>query len=777
MVTTVLHADGIINLASPVSSPGNGWTVDDEGLISIINNGAYTLTGTGVDKRIEVSPNVTATVTLQNVSIESFTHSPFCISESGANVTLRLVGQNRLVTGDVFSAGLTVEGSAKLTIEGSGSLEAQGGGRNAEPYDYGNENGGAGIGAGDEKIAGTIIINSGTIIARGGALAAGIGGGDSWGYHASTGVRSNGGTIEINGGNVTATGGEQGAGLGGGACASAGAVTINGGTVIAISGSSEGAGIGGGLYGEANRVTINGGVVRAGGNYGAAIGSGSRSIENQGNITITGGIVRVYSSGGQGDGAAIGGGRYSDAGIISITGGTVYASAAGAGPGIGGGAARNGGYITIEGGMVVADAIGIGGGEGKTNTTISGQHTAVFSQAINTETFNSATVATNDDVTVDNYSNNVVLNTDYILTVPADVSFVIPEGVTWDINHKFLTILGAFANYGAVINDENLQITSVQLQESWVQNIPDQIYTGNPIQPVVTVTGLTLNVDYTVSYANHINVGTATATITGIGNYTGTVIKTFKIVLTSSQSQIQESWVQNIPDQTYTGNPIQPVVTVTGLTLNVDYTVVYTGNTNVGTATAIITGIGNYTGIVIKTFNIVQKSSFSQSHAVIILLSLDDYVSSCITVSPQSSYFETESDSIFPFIITVKEGFRVVAAPELYIDGKKAEFAKSGDGRMYYYSVVVDDDVVIEVKGMKVDTNVGVNAVENIYAVSEHDGLRIYGLTPGAILKLYNLQGMLIYQVQATSPEQNIYLRDKGVYILATGGRNLKIVY
>ena len=36
--------------------------------------------------------------------------------------------------------------------------------------------------------------------------------------------------------------------------------------------------------------------------------------------------------------------------------------------------------------------------------------------------------------------------------------------------------------------------------------------------------------DYTVSYANNINVGTATVTITGKGNYTGTITKTFKIV-------------------------------------------------------------------------------------------------------------------------------------------------------------------------------------------------------------------------------------------------------
>lgn len=31
--------------------------------------------------------------------------------------------------------------------------------------------------------------------------------------------------------------------------------------------------------------------------------------------------------------------------------------------------------------------------------------------------------------------------------------------------------------------------------------------------------------DYTIAYTNHTNVGTATVTVTGIGNYTGTINK------------------------------------------------------------------------------------------------------------------------------------------------------------------------------------------------------------------------------------------------------------
>ena len=57
--------------------------------------------------------------------------------------------------------------------------------------------------------------------------------------------------------------------------------------------------------------------------------------------------------------------------------------------------------------------------------------------------------------------------------------------------------------------------------------------TGNAVTPVITVadgsTTLTVNTDYTVSYADNVNPGTARVEVTGTGNYTGTVKKTFTI--------------------------------------------------------------------------------------------------------------------------------------------------------------------------------------------------------------------------------------------------------
>ena len=59
-------------------------------------------------------------------------------------------------------------------------------------------------------------------------------------------------------------------------------------------------------------------------------------------------------------------------------------------------------------------------------------------------------------------------------------------------------------------------------------------YTGSPVTPAVSVTlkngtQLMKDRDYTLAYTNHTNAGTATVTVTGIGNYTGEATRTFVI--------------------------------------------------------------------------------------------------------------------------------------------------------------------------------------------------------------------------------------------------------
>ena len=132
-------------------------------------------------------------------------------------------------------------------------------------------------------------------------------------------------------------------------------------------------------------------------------------------------------------------------------------------------------------------------------------------------------------------------------------------------------------------------------------------YDGKAKKPGVTVklNGKTLKngTDYTVSYSNNTKVGTATVKITGKGNYTGSVSKTFKI-----KNNFKKATISGISNKSYTGKNITQSITVkyNGKTLKngTDYTVSYSSNKNIGTATVKIAGKGSYTGTITKTFKI-----------------------------------------------------------------------------------------------------------------------------------------------------------------------------
>ena len=165
-----------------------------------------------------------------------------------------------------------------------------------------------------------------------------------------------------------------------------------------------------------------------------------------------------------------------------------------------------------------------------------------------------------------------------------------------------------------------------------ISSIADQTYTGSALTPAITVKDgnktLTNGTDYTVSYCDNKSVGTATVTITGKGNYTGTKTATFKIVA----KNISGFAVSDIADQTYTGSAITPAVTVKegNITLvnGTDYTVDYTNNINVGTSNITITGKGKYSGTKTATFKIIAKNI---SGATISAIADQTYTGSALT--------------------------------------------------------------------------------------------------------------------------------------------------
>ncbi|MBO5155023.1 MAG: hypothetical protein J6C00_11835 [Eubacterium sp.] len=180
-----------------------------------------------------------------------------------------------------------------------------------------------------------------------------------------------------------------------------------------------------------------------------------------------------------------------------------------------------------------------------------------------------------------------------------------------NIGTAFVTVtgIGKYVNTGT--KSAYFRIVAPTVANATISSISDQSYTGYAICPAVTVYVnnilLREGTDYTVSYSNNVNMGTATVTITGIGSYSGTRSTTFRI----TGPNLSSATIAAIPDQLYTGSDIRPTVTVTvnNITLrqSTDYYVNYSNNRNIGTATVTVTGRGNYTGTRTTTFRIIGK--------------------------------------------------------------------------------------------------------------------------------------------------------------------------
>ena len=177
--------------------------------------------------------------------------------------------------------------------------------------------------------------------------------------------------------------------------------------------------------------------------------------------------------------------------------------------------------------------------------------------------------------------------------------------------------VNGIANYAGT-KKISFDILPKDISFTTISDITPIKYTGTPITPSIQITdgssNLVLNKDYKINYSNNTNIGTASIQITGVGNYTNSVIKEFqieaqeKVITTKNISTLN---ISDISNKTYTGKVITPEVLIyddsTLLIKDIDYTLSYSNNLNIGTGNITITGIGNYTGLITKAFNIVQK--------------------------------------------------------------------------------------------------------------------------------------------------------------------------
>ena len=133
---------------------------------------------------------------------------------------------------------------------------------------------------------------------------------------------------------------------------------------------------------------------------------------------------------------------------------------------------------------------------------------------------------------------NGIVNGD-ALTVTATGTFTDANvGTNKAVTITELTLGGtSIANYQLAENGQQTTataaITPKSIAMATISDIPDQAYTGEAITPefIVTLDGVTLQsgADYTATFAGNVEVGTASVTVTGMGNYQGSVQKDFTI--------------------------------------------------------------------------------------------------------------------------------------------------------------------------------------------------------------------------------------------------------
>ena len=141
--------------------------------------------------------------------------------------------------------------------------------------------------------------------------------------------------------------------------------------------------------------------------------------------------------------------------------------------------------------------------------------------AIADEPFTNKQIKPEPEVIVDGVT--LTKGTDYELNYGQNVNVGEPATVT-------VTGIG---NYSGEIT-KNFNIVPVSIRRAIIAAINDRKYTGTPIEPYPSVKyngyGISKDIDFTMTYSDNINPGTATIVFTGIGNFKDSVTRTFTIL-------------------------------------------------------------------------------------------------------------------------------------------------------------------------------------------------------------------------------------------------------
>ena len=316
-------------------------------------------------------------------------------------------------------------------------------------------------------------------------------------------------TLTIKGsGSLDVVGNIRAAAIGCGYDENCGNVVIEGGNITALGGEG-GAGIGSGHTGNVGNIIIRGGTVVAEGGK-SALGIGCGLFGVCGDIVITDGVAKVTAIAGENREFSIGADIYvNEVGSITI-GGEEFESRIEESP------------FTFQAYKVAFSANG-GSGTMENQRFVYGKKTTLSKNVFTRSGYMFVGWNTKADGKGDSYKDK------------AEVK---------DLTNKPGATVKLYAQWVKLLSNSDVTVASID----------EQTYTGKDITPEVVVkdgkTKLVKGTDYTIAYSDNKNVGKATITLTGKGNYSGEVKVVFTIAKTTAKLVTAPSAVK---DLAYTG--------------------------------------------------------------------------------------------------------------------------------------------------------------------------------------------------------------------------------
>ncbi|MDR2920085.1 MAG: hypothetical protein LBV72_12055 [Tannerella sp.] len=237
--------------------------------------------------------------------------------------------------------------------------------------------------------------------------------------------------------------------------------------------------------------------------------------------------------------------------------------------------------------------------------------------AIASKTYTGAAITLDAaDIATSYSSKPLMFGTDYTITGYQSNTALGTATVTFEGAGSFSgKVAKTFEIEQAPLTADMFTITDTTYTGSAIKLTPNDITAKDAQQQT-----LTIETDFVIQNAvNNVNAGTATVIFTGKGNYSGTVPVNFTINKAALKADMF-----TVANKVYTGNPVQLVgsditasLNSTPLVYGTDYTLgTYTNNTNVGTASVVISGTGNFEGDVTVNFNISAPAFTANMFAI-----------------------------------------------------------------------------------------------------------------------------------------------------------------